>query len=35
MDLSEKMKYEIERLRSARGQYERWLETAPEGLFIF
>ncbi len=35
MDLSEKMKYEIERLRSARAQYERWLETAPEGSLYF
>mgnify|MGYP004622651741 FL=1 len=35
MDLSEKMKYEIERLQSARGQYERWLETAPEGSLYF
>ena len=35
MDLSEKMKYEIERLQSARVQYERWLETAPEGSIHF
>lgn len=35
MDLSEKMKYEIERLQHTRAQYERWLETAPEGSLYF
>ena len=35
MDLSEKMKYEIEQLQHTRAQYERWLETAPEGSLYF
>ena len=35
MDLSEKMKYEIERLQHTRAQYERWLESAPEGTIHF
>ena len=35
MDLSEKMNFEIERLQRTRAQYERWLETAPEGTIHF
>ena len=35
MDLSEKMNYEIERLQHTRAQYERWLESAPEGSLYF